>query len=204
MWVIAGPNGAGKTTVASPYFTKNHPEIPRLNADDRTVELRRQFPDRTQDEVDLLAVQQIDAEVNQNIDAGKTFYVETVLSTPKYRKPVLHAKGRGFKFGLLYVSIYPPELSPFRIGLRVRKGGHSVKTEAALARYERSHRQLRWFGKQADELVILDNSNEQGKPVLIAFKEAGKRLVHVNKNVNPSVDRAVCAIKKKKYPGQNL
>ncbi|MGE3622310.1 MAG: zeta toxin family protein [Bdellovibrionales bacterium] len=204
MWVIGGPNGAGKTTVASPFFTKKYPEIPRLNADDRTIELRRQFPDKPQGELNLMAAQQIDVEVDQHIEAGKSFYVETVLSTSKYRAPVIRAKGRGFRFGLLYVSIFPPTLSPFRVSLRVAKGGHAVKPETAIARYERSHKQLRWFGRQADELVIFDNSNQDGKPILIAYKEAGKRLVHVAKNVNPAADRAIAGIRKKKYLEQHL
>ena len=104
--------------------------------------------------------------------------------------------------GLIYVSLHPSELSPMRVKLRVIKGGHDVEAAKAIARYHRSHEQLRWFAKQATTFIALDNSSPEEKPILVAAKLAGKALVHANKDVNPALDRVVYALKKKKYPGQ--
>ncbi len=202
MWIIAGPNGAGKTSFAKEFLpTLGIPDIARLNADERTLELRSQFPaDKPPHEINLLAAQQIDAEVIKNIEEGKSFFVETVLSSDKYRDDVLEAKKRGYQIGLVYISLHPPELSPERIGVRVAKGGHNIEAAKAIDRYHRSHKQLRWFAKQANTFMAFDNSSAEAKPVLIAAKLAGKNLVHRTKDINPEIDRVVYVLRKKKYP----
>jgi len=205
MWIVAGPNGAGKTTIANKVLANlGANNLKKLNADERTAELRLlpQYIDKPQNELNLLAAQQTDAEVLASIRTGASFFVETVLSSPKYRAAVLEAKQRGFKIGLIYVSVHPPELSPQRIKLRVIKGGHDVDEVKAIDRYRRSHEQLRWFAKQADTFVALDNSDPNGNPVLIASRLAGKSLLHRNRDVNPALDRVIYALKKKKYPAQ--
>jgi len=203
MWIVAGPNGAGKTTIATQILANLHVEgLDKLNADERTLELRSkpEHQNKSQNELNLLAAQQTDAEVLEHVREGKSFFVETVLSSPKYRETVLEAKKRGFKIGLIYISVHPPELSPARIRLRVVKGGHDVDEAKAIDRYHRSHDQLRWFAKKADTFVAMDNSDPNGNPVLIASKLAGKALVHRTKEVNPALDRVIYALKKKKYP----
>lgn len=200
MWIVAGPNGAGKTSIATELLADIAvPNLKKLNADERTLELRKRFPAESQAALNLLAAQQIDAEVLATIRADESFYVETVLSSPKYRQAVLEAKERGYKIGLIYISLYPPELSPARVKLRVAKGGHDVDAAKATDRYYRSHQQFRWFAKQADSFIALDNSGTAPNPIVIAAKMLGKTLVHRNKDVNPSVDRVICALKKKKY-----
>ena len=105
------------------------------------------------------AAQQIDAEVEECIRSGKTFLVETVLSSDKYRDDLLEAKVKGFNFGFIYISIEPAELSPARVQLRVRKGGHDVEHDKAISRWHRSHEQSLWFGKYADAFMFFDNSS---------------------------------------------
>jgi len=201
MWIVAGSNGAGKST-ATTEILKNLgvTDLKKLNADERTLELRKRFPDESTTSLNYLAANQIDAEVMASIDAGESFFVETVLSSPKYRKAVNKAKKNGYNIGLIYVSLHPPELSPMRISVRVAKGGHDVEEAKALARYHRSHEQLKWFAKKATTFIALDNSDPEGNLVLVAAKLAGKALVHHNEEVNPALDRVIYAIKKKKYP----
>jgi predicted ABC-type ATPase len=193
MWIVAGPNGAGKTSVATQTFSAlNINGLVKLNADVRTAELRVLFPDAPLQSLNLRAAQEIDAQVLDNIENGKDFLVETVLSSPKYRDAVLKAKEKGYSIGLIYVSLHPPELSPERIKLRVEKGGHDVDPVKAIERYQRSHQQLEWFAEQANTFVAIDNSGTQNSsPIIIASKFAGKELVHRTKEVNPAVDRVV-------------
>ncbi len=194
MWIVGGPNGAGKTTIANRILANlGHADLPKLNADERTAELRKAKPDAPLSALNLQAANEIDATVDAHIEAGKSFVVETVLSSEKYRERVERAKARGFKVGLLYVSLWPPELSPQRIKDRVAKGGHDVETARAIARHERSHSQLSWFSAQADRLIVLDNSQPAGSPpTLIATKSDEKARLQIHaRGINPAVDKAL-------------
>jgi predicted ABC-type ATPase len=150
MCIIAGPNGAGKSSVAAVILAKQRiPGVTRLNADDEVnAELRKLYPHLPPERTNLRAAQFIDSMVADCIDHGLNFTVETVLSTDKYRKAVTDAKAKGFKFGLIYVSLWPPELSPERIKIRVAKGGHDVEHGKAIERDHRSHNQLTTRPKQ--------------------------------------------------------
>ncbi len=124
------------------------------------------------------------------IQVNESFLVETVLSSGKYRDDVEAAKAAGFRFGLIYVSLHPPELSPWRVRERVQKGGHDVETARALARYHRSHRELSWFARMADTLIVLDNSSATEDPRLLASKTGGGQL-NFTPGINPAVDEAL-------------
>jgi predicted ABC-type ATPase len=192
MWIIAGPNGAGKSSFAEQFlFDLDYPDLIRLNADEYTLRLRKKFPDAAQNELNLKAANAVDKQVEDCIQAGQSFVVETVLSSQKYRDDVLMAKGLGFKFGLIYISLYPPELSPQRVSERVAKGGHNVDAEKAIERHRRSHDELRWFAPQADLFMVFDNSDCNAKPTLLASSATGEPLKYIARGVNPSVDLAL-------------
>ena len=191
MWIIAGPNGAGKSTFTNRLLNAFGPGVTKLNADERTLGLRVAHPTIPIDLLNLRAAQEIDAEVADQIAKGRSFLVETVLSSPKYRDDVDAAKAAAFKIGLLYVSLHPPELSPARVGIRVTKGGHSVAHDIAIKRYHRSHVQLKWFAAKADVLTVFDNSAEDSEPKLIAERAEGQQLRVHAAGINPAVDKAL-------------
>jgi predicted ABC-type ATPase len=114
-----------------------------------------------------------------------------VLSSGKYRDDVLNAKTRGFRIGLVYISLYPPDLSPLRVSERVAKGGHDVDPAVAIARHHRSHDELSWFAPQADLLMIFDNSAPTGSPVLLASAQNGQRARLHAPGINPIIDRVM-------------
>jgi predicted ABC-type ATPase len=205
LWIVAGPNGAGKSTHTASLLEDFQAsgvldsEIIKLNADERTAELKKQFPDRPLRDLNLQAAQETDAALERYIAEGKSvILVETVLSSIKYRDDVLEAKARGYNVGLIYVSVYPPELILVRIKNRVAKGGHNVDPQKALDRYKGSHENLVWFARHSDRVVILDNSGGiQTGPVIVAMKEAGKKIVHRVKGLNPSLDHAIQSLQRK-------
>jgi predicted ABC-type ATPase len=123
MVVICGPNGAGKSSITNMVVNLFDSAFTKFNADERTLALQEIHPEKPLPELNLMAAQQIDAEIEEHIEAGKPFYVETVLSSPKYRDDVIEAKKRGFKFALAYVSVYPPEVSAQRVKIRAQKVG---------------------------------------------------------------------------------
>ncbi len=199
MIIVAGPNGSGKSSLTDAVLGRfDKSQFTKLNADERTIELRQQYPDKALREVNLLAAQQIDAELLGCIENGKSFYVETVLSSDKYRDDVIKAKQNGFRVALFYMSLFPPTLSPDRVGLRVKQGGHDVDHQTAIDRYHRSHKQLEWFAEQADTFVAYDNSAPNApKPIMIAAKIAGGEITHHIKGVNPSLDHVVGVLRQK-------
>ncbi len=84
MWIIAGPNGAGKSSFAGTFLTDlGYRDLTKLNADEKTLELRRQFPDRELAALNLDAARFIDARVDECIAKRESFVVETVLSSEK-------------------------------------------------------------------------------------------------------------------------
>ena len=194
MWIVAGPNGAGKSTLTNQILEElDVTTITKLNADEVTIALRADDPDGDQADLNLQAAKIVDQQVLDCINQGADFLVETVLSSPKYRDAVAKAQENGFSVSLIYVSLYPPELSPERVGERVRKGGHAVDRQKAIDRYYRSHEQLVWFARAVDELMIIDNSSANGEPVWLAIKAADLAISRFVVGKNLAVDEALDA-----------
>ncbi|MBF0140158.1 MAG: hypothetical protein HQL74_07755 [Magnetococcales bacterium] len=141
----------------------------------------------------LRAAIEIDKEVEYLIKVNRSFVVETVLSSRKYRDDILAAKHADFRIGLVYISLYPPELSPLRVSERTAKGGHDVETAKAIERHNRSHNELVWFAPQADILMVFDNSANDGSPILVASRVYGKALKYLHRGLNPAIDAALNA-----------
>jgi predicted ABC-type ATPase len=122
-------------------------------------------------DANLEAVKRIEKWLESSIDAHQSVGVETVLSTPKYRRLVDKAKSLGFEIGLIYVILESPELNVERVRLRMLKGGHAVPEAKIVERYWRSLEQLPWFLQEADKAWLYDNSG--AVPKLIGQKEDG-------------------------------
>jgi predicted ABC-type ATPase len=170
-----------------------------LNADERTAELKKQFPDRPLPQLNLQAAQETDAALVRYIaEERPVIFVETVLSSTKYQDDVIEARARGYNIGLIFVSVYPREVILDRISTRVAMGGHKVDSQKALDRYKRSHADLVWFAQHADRLLVWDNSDREKGPVLVAEKQAGKKLEHKAKGINATLDAAIQTIRRGK------
>jgi predicted ABC-type ATPase len=194
MWIVAGPNGAGKSTFTGEFLRNiGMPLLRKLNADEVTVALRAKDRVSDQNALNLIAAQIVDSHVEESIQNGVDFLVETVLSSDKYRDDLEAATAAGFKTGLIYVSLTPAELSPERVAERVLKGGHHVDRQRAISRYYKSHTQMAWFAARVDIFMVYDNSAADGEPILIARKTPGRPLVHVSPGVNSQVDLALSA-----------
>ncbi|WP_158010738.1 AAA family ATPase [Tardibacter chloracetimidivorans] len=158
LWIFAGPNGSGKSTVYSDAFLQDFDgSIWIINPDLLTTEIK-EMEGLEQQAANLAAVQRIEAWLHASLGVRRSVGVETVLSTPKYRKLVEKARNLGFSVRLVYVVLKSAELQMERIRIRVAKGGHDVPEDKVFGRRKRSFEQLQWFLDQADRVDMFDNS----------------------------------------------
>lgn len=169
--IVAGPNGSGKSSVyANADLAWGGRSVWIVNPDLLAGRIS-EAEDKPLADANLAAVQRIETWMEASIAVHKTIGVETVLSTPKYRRLVELAKARGFEVWLIYVLLDSAERSIERIRLRVAKGGHDVPADKVRKRYTGSLDQLPWFLEQADQAWIWNNSG--ATPKQIGEKQGG-------------------------------
>ena len=173
--IFGGPNGSGKsTTIERLDPQESGLGVWIVNPDALTARLRdiEGLPLR---DANLAAVQRIESWLEATIRVHQSVGVETVMSTPKYRRLVDLAKSLGFSFGLFYVLLSRPELNVERVKARVLSGGHDVPEAKIVERYWRSLEQLPWFVDAADSVDIVDNSG--ATPRLVGRKQDGRLVI---------------------------
>lgn len=169
LWIVAGPNGCGKSTAfGRSDISEFDGSVWIINPDLLTRHLRDQ-EGLDLDQANLAAVGRIETWLDTSLDVYQTIGVETVLSTPKYRRLVVKAKQRGFDVRLIYIYVDTLERQLERIRIRVAKGGHDVPAEKVAARRDRSFAELPWFFWRANQAWIMDNSGAE--PKIVARKE---------------------------------
>ncbi len=175
-WIVAGPNGSGKSSLYNRTDIEGWGgSVWIINPDLLTAKIVEQ--EKLQLEAaNLVAVQRIEQWLDASIDAYQTIGVETVLSSPKYRRLVERAKERGFEVRMIYVVLDTPALQLERIRHRVAEGGHDVPAEKVISRRYRSFEQFGWFAGQMDQCLVFNNST--GEPTLAGLAQNGKFVVH--------------------------
>lgn len=155
-----------------------------FNPDDIARSLREQFPAAPELEIVRQAQAESDGRVDRAILERRSFLVETVLSSDKFRPRVTEAIAAGFRFGLVFVTLRAAALHVARVADRVIEGGHDVPTDRVLARRIRAHAAFGWFAARAHRGLLIDNTGGPGLasdgPILVAEKPDGQQewLVH--------------------------
>lgn len=168
-WIVAGPNGSGKSTAYGQGDVAGlDGSVWIINPDLLTARLR-DAEDLETMAANLAAVQRIERWLDASIEVHQTIGVETVLSSPKYRRLVEKAKAHGFEVCFVYVYLISVELQLDRIRARVAKGGHDVPRDKVITRRERSFEQMPWFFWEADRAWVFDNSSSL--PDLVAHRD---------------------------------
>ena len=171
--LVAGPNGSGKTTLVRSGILADRlaPGIQLINADDIALDLAAgALPTQEQS---LHAAQLGDDALDAAITARRSVLMETVLSSDKLKRRVMNAKHVGYSVTLIYITVASGALNIARVQQRHAQGGHTIPAELILARRERSHALFGWFAREADTVLIYDNSGF-GRPTYQAGKTAGK------------------------------
>lgn len=128
-WIVAGPNGSGKSTAYGRGDVAGlDGSVWIINPDLLTVRLRDAERLSLAD-ANLAAVQRIERWLDTSLEVHQTIGVETVLSSPKYRRLIEKAKAHGFEICFVFVFLRDAELQLERIRARVAKGGHDVPSD---------------------------------------------------------------------------
>jgi predicted ABC-type ATPase len=171
-WIVAGPNGSGKSTLYDSTDIEGFGRSIWIINPDLLTSLICEQECLPLLNANKAALDRLWKWLRASIRVHHTIGVETVLSTPKYRRLVKLAIGLGFEIKLLFVTLNSVELNIERVRLRVAKGGHNVPEEKIRSRRQRSFQQLPWFLKKADFALVFDNS--AASPKLVCRKEAGR------------------------------
>ena len=199
MWIVAGPNGSGKTTLTRSRRVKSRiGTYQYLCADDVAKALKEQDLSLGDREASLIAANKVDQDVLDYISGHQSFVVETVLSSPKYKKMVKLARSQGFQIGLIFVYTPDPLLNVLRVRTRVAMGGHPVAAEDIKKRWPRSIRNFGWFANRAERILLIDSTTPRGRTILVKHQhsrciqkaDAGHSLMNeVIANAQAAVDR---------------
>lgn len=164
--VFAGPNGSGKSSV-----TKAARVIGKyINADEIKKELGCS---------DIEAATIADEYRDDELNAGRDFTFETVLSTEKKLEFLKRAKKNGYFIRCIYVITKDPNINVYRVVSRMETGGHGVPADKVVSRYGRCIKLLPEIFELADTFYLYDNSDEL---VRIAVKKRNKLELTENEN----------------------
>ena len=131
LYIIAGCNGAGKTTASFTIL----PEIWHckefVNADEIARGLSPLNPESVAMQAGRIMLERID----ELLERGQSFSIETTLATRSYVQLVKHAKASGYTVTLLFFWLNSPEVAIRRVAKRVSEGGHNIPTDVIRRRY---------------------------------------------------------------------
>lgn len=138
LYIISGCNGAGKTTASYAIL----PEIldckEFVNADNIAAGISPFNVTAVAMEAGRIMLTRID----ELLDRGVDFAIETTLSTRSYKSLVERAKRLDYNVTLLYFWLSSPLVAIERVAIRVAKGGHYIPDETVERRYYRGLKNL--------------------------------------------------------------
>jgi predicted ABC-type ATPase len=156
LYIIAGCNGAGKTTASYTILPDmlNCDEF--LNSDEIAKRLSPNKPEESAVRASRLMMERIE----ELIDKGETFGVETTLATRTLVRVIAEAQQKGYVVTLVFFWLKMPELAVERVKLRVEAGGHYVPEATIRRRYDVGIRNLfNLYIPVCDYWIMIDNSN---------------------------------------------
>ena len=164
LYIIAGCNGAGKTTASNTILPKSLLVKEFVNADEIAKGLSPFNPEGVAIEAGRLMLKRID----ELLDAGESFSIETTLATKSYINLVRRAHQRGYVVHLLFFWLDSVELAKRRVAKRVALGGHNIPLPVIERRYKAGIKNLiEIFMDKVDIWSLYDNTN--GDATLVAF-----------------------------------
>ena len=156
LYIIAGANGSGKSTLASELLPSENLEF--LNAD----EVAKEICPENIESVKIKAGKIVLKRLEDLLNSGKSFAIETTLSGKKHIKTIQKAKTLGYFVVLIYSYLDNPTLCENRIKIRVLNGGHDIPKNDIIRRFYRSKENF-WnmYKDMADEWNLFYNGTSE-------------------------------------------
>jgi len=104
--------------------------------------------------------------VKRYIEEGKDFSIETTLAGKNAIRQMQKAKNLGYDVTMFYVALSNVKQNIERVAMRVKNGGHGIPTEDIIRRNTTSFKHLYEYAYMIDNLILIDNSEENGEIVL--------------------------------------
>jgi predicted ABC-type ATPase len=133
--IIAGPNGAGKTTFAREYLAAEERRFEFVNADEIARSLSRED---AQVASDVLAARLMLRRIDELVEVGADFAVETTLANLTYARKIPAWRELGYLVSLVYLRLESVDQSIARVRKRVAAGGHGIAEDALRRRFSKS------------------------------------------------------------------
>lgn len=160
-FVFGGNNGSGKSTLRNLIIDKIGVDI---NIDPDAI-ARKIDPDNPETK-GFAAGKEVIRSVNEYIQEGKDFSIETTLAGKNAIRQMQKAKEMGYEITMFYVALSNVNQNIERVAMRVKNGGHNIPTEDIIRRSKTSLKHLYEYAKIVDNLVLIDNSQDDGEMVL--------------------------------------
>lgn len=132
LYIIAGANGSGKSTLASELLPSENLDF--LNADNIAKEICPENIESVKIKAGKIVLKRLEELLNN----GKSFAIETTLSGKNHIKIIQKAKELNYQVFLVYSYLDNPTLCENRIKIRVLNGGHNIPKEDITRRFHRS------------------------------------------------------------------
>ena len=169
LYIIAGCNGAGKTTAFRMRLSEelNNPEFVNPDKIAKSIDANNQW------DVRISAGRATLDLMTSNIEEGRTFCVETTLTSRFYASMIRDAQAKGYKAHLYYYWLESAEASYRRVLQRVREGkknssldNHFIPEDIIRRRYPRSVNNLfNIFIPIVDTWHVYDNNLGMALPI---------------------------------------
>jgi predicted ABC-type ATPase len=173
--VIAGPNGSGKTTLTRRLLADSIDFGDYINPDEIALGIAGDMAERSR-----AAQAEADRRRSDDLEAGRSFAFETVMSHSSKLDVMREAKARGFEVTLYFVGLLHPRLNIERVRQRVAEGGHAVPEDRIVARYERTMNLLPTAFGIADRAFVFDNSDSPAdQHVRLVVAKQRRKLVEL-------------------------
>ena len=176
IFVFAGPNGSGKSTVIK-SFLENRECPEEYICPDNLVPA-----DKKEDEEAYLKAMMLAEEKRiENLNRGKSFTFETVLSTESKIEFLKTAQENGFRITVIYITTSDPAINLNRVETRKKQGGHGVPKDKLYSRYEKSMHLMADVIVLANEVQVYDNSLD--RPIIVFEKNEQNEVILLNREL---------------------
>ncbi|SFM10306.1 zeta toxin family protein [Salibacterium qingdaonense] len=160
-FVFAGNNGSGKSTFRNLIIDKIGLDI-NIDADAVARRLDTKNPEAKR----IAAGKEVIKSVKEYMKEGKDFSIETTLAGKNALRQIKAAKENGYEVTMFYIALSHVNQNIERVAMRVKNGGHHIPAEDIFRREKTSLKHLYECAVLIDNLILIDNSNDNGESVL--------------------------------------